>query len=205
MSLITRYLVWLVLLAACQDAQEPPVAPASTVKLEFELIDETGSPVTESDFDTRLRLVFFGFTSCPDICPITLQNVATALRSIGGAASDVTVLFVSIDPHRDTPERLALYTDAYHPSAVGLTGSWDQLTTVTDLLRTTFGHSVTDESGRERPLGQAEYESMPEGARYSPFHSSQLYVVGEDGRLLDVIGYGSPPAQIEAVLRGYLN
>ena len=79
------------------------------------------------------------------------------------------------------------------------------MTAIADLLRTTFGHSVTDEQGRERPLDGAEYESLDAAARYSPFHSSQLYVVGAEQRLLDIIGYGSPPSQIESVLREYLD
>jgi protein SCO1/2 len=208
MPLIVRHaliLVMLAFLSACQPAPEPPDTPAPAVDLKFELVDESGLPVSEADFDGQLRLVFFGFTSCPDICPITLQNVSAALRTMGDAASDIAVLFVSIDPHRDTPERLALYTDAFHPAVVGLTGSREQLTALASLFRTTFGYTVTNEQGQQRPLGQTEYEALPKDAQYVPYHSSQLYVVGWDGRLLDIIGYGSPPSQIETVLRSHLD
>lgn len=195
----------LALLSACQPVPESPDTSAPAVELKFELVDESGLPVSEADFDGQLRLVFFGFTSCPDICPITLQNVSAALQTMGDAASDIAVLFVSIDPHRDTPERLALYTDAFHPAVVGLTGSREQLAALAALFRTTFGYTVTNEQGQQRPLGMTEYESLQEDARYVPFHSSQLYVVGEDGGLLDIIGYGSPPSQIETVLRSHLD
>lgn len=204
MSLIARYIAVMLVLAGCQDTPAPPEATSPPVKLAFELIDETGSPVSQADFDTPLLLVFFGFTSCPDICPITLQNIAAALRSLGEEAGDITVLFVSIDPRRDTPEKLALYTDAFHPRVFGLTGSLAQLTAMTDDFRTTFGHTITDEQGQERPLERDEYESLPDTAQYLPFHSSQLYVLDTDGQLLDIIGYGSPPSQIEAVLRAHL-
>ena len=208
MSLTLRngaLLVALTLLAACDDATETAAPQPPAVDLAFDLIDETGMRVTEADFDGQLKLVFFGFTSCPDICPITLQNVAAALKSLGNAADKVTVLFVSIDPNRDTPERLTLYTDVFHPSVVGLTGTWDELTLLADRFRTTFGHSVTDNHGTERPLERTEYEVLDEAARYSPFHSSQLYVVGANRQLLDIIGYGSPPSRIESVLREYLD
>lgn len=204
MPLVVRTLLVLALLAGCQETPEAPRPAASPIELAFELTDETGSIVDQASFDDPLKLVFFGFTSCPDICPITLQNVGVALRSLDAGASDVTVLFVSVDPRRDTPERLTLYADAFHPSIVGLTGSWEQLTAVTSLFRTTFGHTVADESGGQQPLSQSEYESLPEGAEYSPFHSSQLYIVGANGHLLDIIGYGSPPSTIEAILRKHL-
>jgi protein SCO1/2 len=191
-------------LAACQPDSELRSAPTINIDLSYELIDESANVVSLDDFDAQLRLVFFGFTTCPDICPITLQNVAMALNSMASQKTDVTVLFISIDPNRDTPERLAQYTDAFHPAVVGLTASYEQITAVTTEFRTTFGHTMTDADGQERPLSQEEYEALPPTAAYNPFHSSQLYVLGSDGELLDIIGYGSTPTQIEATLRKYL-
>ena len=174
------------------------------IDLSFELTDERGRTVTADDFSQQLQLVFFGFTSCPDICPITLANISTALKSLGEQSQDVAVLFISIDPKRDTPERLLAYTDAFHPSIVGLTGSYEQIAAITSDFRTTFGFTVPDDSGREVPLSQDEYEALPESANYSPFHSSQVYVFGINKELLDIIGYGSKPSHIEQTLRSHL-
>ena len=189
----------LALITGCDRAETPPEGQGVT--LAFELTDEAGTRVTRGDFSARLQLVFFGFTSCPDICPITLHNVAAALRAMGSTGEDVAVLFISVDPKRDTPERLVQYTSAFHESVVGLTGSWQELVDVTTALRTTFGFSVSDDDGRERALSRVEYEALTPADAYTPFHSSLVYVVAADGSLLDTIGYGAGPDRIESVIR----
>ena len=193
-----------VVLAACEQAPEQAPVSAADIDMSFELSDESGNNVTSNDFGGRLRLIFFGFTSCPDICPITLQNIATALKSLGDKAEQVTVLFISVDPKRDTPERLRQYTNAFHPLIIGLTGTLEQITAVTAGFRTSFGFSLTADDGIERPLSLDEYSALPVEATYFPYHSSQVYVIGTDDELLDIIGYGSKPAQIEATLRTLL-
>jgi protein SCO1/2 len=200
---ITFISLLLALLAACEQAPEAP-GPTASLDLSFELIDENGKPVTDADFTGKLRLVFFGYASCPDICPITLANISAALESLDDQAGNVSVLFISIDPKRDTPERLQSYTGAFHPSIVGLTGNYVQLEAVTAGFRTTFGFTVRDGTGAEQPLNRIEYETIPEFADYTPFHSSQVYVIGTDDELLDIIGYGSKPEQIEETLRSHL-
>lgn len=205
MSLIRIVFIGLLLafLGACEQA---PQAPESTpdLDLSFKLIDETGQSVTDKDFTGKLRLVFFGYTSCPDICPITLTNISAALNSLGTQADDVSVLFISIDPKRDTPDRLQAYTGAFHPSIIGLTGNYVQLEAVTAGFRTTFGFTVRDGTGAEQPLNRVQYETVPEFSDYTPFHSSQVYVIGDNDELLDIIGYGSKPAEIERTLRKFL-
>jgi protein SCO1/2 len=161
--------------------------------------------VTSDMYEGRLRLVFFGFASCPDICPITLQNIGMALNSLGALAEQVTVLFISVDPKRDTPEVLKDYTDAFHPSIIGLTGTYDQLLATTSGFRTTFGYNLTSDDGQERPISGEEYEALPPTASYFPYHSSQVYVIGANDELLDIIGYGSKPALIEEKLRSHIN
>ena len=119
------------LLIFCALATAGVCQADTDIDLSFELTDEMGSTVTADDFSGQLQLVFFGFTSCPDICPITLANISTALKSLGEQSQDVSVLFISIDPKRDTPERLRAYTEAFHPSIVGLTGSYQQIAAIT--------------------------------------------------------------------------
>jgi protein SCO1/2 len=203
MSLIRLTLVQL-LLAALLGCQQQTAPAVPDLDLSFELTDENGLPVTDADFDGKLRLVFFGFTSCPDICPITLTNIATALQTLGERAGEVAVLFITIDPKRDTPERLRAYTDAFHSSVTGLTGSFEQLEAVTSGFRTTFGFTHRDGSGQDRPLSQSEYETMEEPVNYLPFHSSHVYVVSTDNELVDIIGYGARPEKIEETLLSHL-
>jgi cytochrome oxidase Cu insertion factor (SCO1/SenC/PrrC family) len=205
MSLIRIVIFGLILVFvnACEQAPEAP-EPTPGLDLSFDLIDETGQSVTDEDFAGHLRLVFFGYTSCPDICPITLANISAALESLGDQSEDVSVLFISIDPKRDTPDRLQAYTGAFHPSIIGLTGNYVQIEAVTAGFRTTFGFTVRDGTGTEQPLNRIEYETIPEFADYTPFHSSQVYVIGANDELLDIIGYGSKPAAIEATLRTFL-
>lgn len=193
----------LMVLGGCEHEAAPP--SVADFDPSFRLVDQNGQTVTDEDFDTQLRLVFFGYTSCPDICPITLTSISAALESLGERASDVTVLFISIDPKRDTPERLQAYTGAFHPSITGLTGNYVQIAAVTAGYRTTFGFTVRDGTGAEQPLNRVQYETIPAFADYTPFHSSQVYVIGRDNELLDIIGYGSKPDKIEDTLRRHLN
>ena len=192
-------------LASCQRESAPAPAMLPDIEVSFELTDEFARPVSADRYGGRLRLVFFGYTTCPDICPITLHNIATALRSLGNSAQRVTVLFISVDPKRDTPDRLRQYTDAFHPSIIGLTGTYDQILAVTANFRTTFGYSLSGDGGHERPLSRDDYEALPATVSYIPYHGSQVYVVGANDELLDIIGYGSTSAQIENTLRTYID
>jgi len=88
----------------------------------FTMTDHTGRSVTDEDFGGKYLLVFFGFTHCPDICPTTLAEISRTLNLLGAEAATVQPIFVSLDPERDTPERLAEYVQAFHPNIVGLTG-----------------------------------------------------------------------------------
>jgi len=191
-------------MVGCQKAPPPLPQSVPDIDISFELVNEFGNIVRSEMFSGELRLVFFGYTSCPDICPITLQNISMALNSMDSLAEQVTVLFISVDPKRDTPERLRLYTGAFHPSIVGLTGTYQQIANVTEDFRTTFGYSLAGDAGQERPLDEDEYEQLPATASYVPFHSSQVYVIGKNDELLDIIGYGSKPQQIEETLRTHL-
>lgn len=191
--------------SACQKSPEQVWVSAPDLNISFELTDESGKVVGSDMYGGRLRLVFFGFASCPDICPVTLQNIGMALNSLGPLAEQVTVLFISVDPKRDTPDVLKDYTDAFHPSVIGLTGTYEQLLAVTSGFRTTFGYTLTSEDGQDRPLSREDYESLAPDASYFPFHSSQVYVIGVNDELLDIIGYGSKPPLIEEKLRSHLN
>ncbi|QQA42755.1 SCO family protein [Pelagovum pacificum] len=93
----------------------------------FELVSETGETVTDEDVLTEPSLVYFGYTFCPDVCPVDTDRTATAVTMLEDRGYDVQPVFVSVDPHRDTPEVLTDYTDAFHPDMLGLTGSKEQI------------------------------------------------------------------------------
>ena len=154
----------------------------------FELLDHRGQSVTERSFNGKLRLVFFGFTRCPDVCPTTLFEVALVMRSLGDDASKVQPIFISIDREFDTPERLATYVAAFHPSMVGLTGSKRQLDAAAKSFNVTYGVEPASDGA-----------SGPD----SVFHSSYLFLMDRQGDFLDVFGYGAKAEVIEARLREY--
>jgi protein SCO1/2 len=88
----------------------------------FSLVDHTGAPRTDRDFRGRLLLIYFGFTSCADACPIDLQSIAGALDRLGPLAERVQPLFITVEPEKDTPDQLKSYVAQFHPRLIGLTG-----------------------------------------------------------------------------------
>jgi len=95
--------------------------------LKFTLQGAGNRTVTERDLKGKTVLLFFGYASCPDICPTTLAQLSEVLQKLGDDARDVRVVFVSVDPHRDTPDILQAYVDAFNDKAIGLTGNEEQV------------------------------------------------------------------------------
>lgn len=100
-----------------------PMSSNISIKSNFSLIDEQGERVTGYDFMGKYQLVFFGFTHCNDICPTQLYVITDTLELLGKKANQITPIFITVDPERDTPEIMKTYTDKFHPRMVGLTGS----------------------------------------------------------------------------------
>lgn len=120
--------------------------------------------VTAADYRGKVTLLYFGYTFCPDVCPMTLSNIAQILKRLGPSASDVRVLFVTVDPDRDTLETLEQYTEAFGPQVDGLRGNADQLAALAKRYR-------------------VAYSVDPNGAdgSYDVTHSSGIYVFDRDG------------------------
>jgi len=134
--------------------------------LEFELIDTQGKAVNASDSEGQVRLVFFGFTHCPDICPTTLARLSQAVGKLPDSQRErVTIMFVSVDPNRDTPEQIAAYTAFYGDRIAGVTGSEPQLRQLVKRYRTTFGYDEPDENNN-----------------YNVSHSAGVYVFDAGGK-----------------------
>lgn len=122
-------------LAACSGGDGEPPLEGAAIGGPFTLTDQDGRPATDRDFAGRYRIMYFGFTHCPDVCPTDLAVIGQALRrferSDPARAARVTPIFVSVDPERDTPAVLKDYVAVFHPRLVGLTGTPAQLADMT--------------------------------------------------------------------------
>ena len=149
-------------------------------ELQFQLQGTDGNTVTPADSRGNIRLVYFGFTSCPDVCPTTLTDLRRSVQQLPEQyQDDVTTLFVSVDPRRDTPERLASYVNFFGDRIVGLTAEEPALRQLAKRYRTTFGYDEPDASGN-----------------YNVSHSSAVYVFDHSGNARLLLRPGLSPEQI---------
>lgn len=111
----------------------------------FTLVSETGATVTDTDVITKPSLIYFGYTFCPDVCPFDVARNADAVDILTEEGYDVQPVFISVDPERDTPERLAEFTDFMHPDMIGLTGSDEQVRAASQAYRTYYQRQAGDD------------------------------------------------------------
>jgi protein SCO1/2 len=140
---------------------------------DFQLIDHNGQPRTLADFRGKVLVVFFGFTHCPDVCPITLSELARALKRLGADAQRVQVVMITVDPERDTPEVLKQYVTALDPGFLGLTGD---------------AQAIAETAREFKVFYQKSPGATPQA--YSVDHSSGTFVYDPAGRLRLLVGYG---------------
>lgn len=152
--------------------QTATLLPAATELTEFSLLDQQGNSFTRDGFKGRWNLVFFGFTHCPDVCPITLQVLANAQKLLAAEAQGdlPRIVLVSVDPERDTPEVLAQYVSHFGDDTIGITGELDEVRKLTDGLGVFFEKSAGDDEN------------------YSVDHSAVVIVVNPDGRFHALFG-----------------
>lgn len=150
----------------------------------FALTDHTGRQVTEKDYLGNFTLVFFGYTFCPDICPTELGDIALALDELGDLSLAVTPVMISIDPERDTPAVLAEYVSLFHERLVGLTGTTAQIKDVADAYRIFF-RRVDD----------------PDYSYYLMDHTSFVYLLNPEGKVVSLLRYGTPPEEMASMIR----
>jgi protein SCO1/2 len=115
--------------------------------LEFHLTDDSGRQVSAQDYRGKTVLLYFGYTSCPDLCPTTLSKLAQALKSTKDRGAGDVVLFVSVDPQRDSVGRLHAYTRAFGPQFIGLRGTPQELTALSKRYRITYSYDKPDKNG----------------------------------------------------------
>jgi protein SCO1/2 len=184
----------LVALAAC-DRISGSRTPFKSVDVtgapmggELRLTDHNGKPRTLAEFRGKVVVVNFGYTQCPDVCPTTLADLSSAVKKLGPDAARVQVLFVTVDPKRDTPELLKQYVPAFNPDFLGLWGDAAATTKVTKDFKVYA-------QAREGRAGEA----------YTVDHTAQSFVFDPGGKLRLVMGYGMKPDDMAADLRLLLN
>lgn len=171
------------LVAACSRRASTTTAdPSVRIGGAFQLIDSAGRPVTDLDLLGRPTAIFFGFTFCPEVCPTTLAVMSDVLPKLGRTAEQVNVVFVSVDPERDTPARMKLYLSNFDPRIRGLTGTPSQVEGIAKAYRI-YHKKVATPGG------------------YTVDHSSAVYLFDRRGTFVEPVRYGSSADEIVARLK----
>ncbi len=156
---------------------------------DFVLTDHNGDRFELQGLRGKLVLIFFGYTYCPDICPTELSSIAHVIRALKDDADKVKALFISIDPERDTTAKLKQYVPYYSPHLVGLTGSFEEVNKVADAYRV-----------------QRKIHPHKKGDTYYRVdHSANLFVLGPDGKVKQIVPFGLPVEHIQEVVKQELS
>ena len=182
------------LLVACDKVSNKPVAfnnvdmTGADYARDFALVDHTGKPRTLADFKGKVVFLFFGYTQCPDVCPTTMAEMAAVMQALGPQAEQVQVLFVTVDPERDTQELLSQYVPAFHPSFIGLRGDTAATAAVAKEFKVFYAKSAG---------------TTPDN--YSVDHTYGSYVFDRDGKIRLFVRHGKGPAPIIHDIKLLLN
>jgi len=187
MRVFFRFLVAGLLLAglvACGPAK-PPTLPFKGTDItgvdfggNFTLTDQNGKPRSLADYKGKVVALFFGYTHCPDVCPTTMFDFANTMKQLGNRANEVQVLFVTVDPERDTPAVLAGYVPHFDPRFVGLTGTPAEVSKVTEQFKVV---------AQKQPS---------QGGGYTVDHSAGSYLFDRAGLLRAYEPYGTSVGQL---------
>ena len=150
---------------------------------EFTLAGPGGEPVKLSDYRGKTVVLYFGYTVSPDVCPTTLAELAQAMRTLGARADGVQVIMVTVDPERDTPDKLNRYVTAFDPRFIGLSGTPDQIASAAKPFGVVY----------EKHAGSAATEYLVD-------HTATTTVIDTDGRIRLIWPYGTPSEDIAADL-----
>lgn len=166
----------------------PTLTGVAAIGGPFTLVDQGGQVRTDRDFRGRFMLITFGYTHCPDVCPLTVQAIGDTLEQLGPAADQVAGIFVSVDPQRDTPAALGDYVQSVSPRIVALTGSPAQIAAAARAYRVYY--RINGDPARER--------------NYTVDHTALLYLMDRDGRFLTHFTHQTPAATMVAAIRRVL-
>jgi protein SCO1/2 len=163
-----------------------PIAMPSAIGGPFQLVDQNSKPISDQDLKGQPFLVFFGFTHCPDVCPTTLFEVSEVLRALGPEGKGVRALFVTVDPERDTPEKLKDYLSSFDPRVIGITGDPEAIAAMEKAYRV---------YAKKVPL---------DGGGYTMDHTAIVYLMDKSGRFVTPFNLKRRPEEAAADLKRYL-
>ncbi|MFG1409865.1 SCO family protein [Xanthobacter sp. VTT E-85241] len=166
--------------------QQNPVATLATIGGPFQLVDQTGAPVTQDALKGKPSLIFFGFTHCPDVCPTALFEISEVFGALGPDADKLQAYFITVDPERDSPEVMKSYLSSFSPQLKGLTGTPEQVDVVKRAYRV---------YSKKVPL---------EGDDYTMDHTAVVYLMDKTGAFVAPFNLKRPPAEAAADLRRFL-
>lgn len=153
-------------------------------------LQSASGPVALQDYRGKLVLVYFGYTYCPDICPTSLAATSEGLKQLSpDEQAKVAMIFISVDPKRDTPARLKEYVEFFHPAIVGVTGTAEKIAEV----------------AKRYGVFYAEQKVETAGGGYVVDHSADTFIVAPDGKLVGKMVHATPPDQVVVAIRKYLN
>jgi protein SCO1/2 len=164
-----------------------PISPAvAAVGGPFHLVDQNGKPVSDQDFKGHPFLVFFGFTHCPDICPTTLFEISEVMRKLGPDANRTGAVFITVDPERDTPDKIKDYLSNFDPHMRGLTGDQAAINAAVKAYRV---------YAKKVPLADGDYTMD---------HTAVVYLMDKDGHFVAPFNLKRTPEAAADDLRKYL-
>ena len=182
----------------------PTPARAGDIGGPFALVDHHGNRVTQDSYGDKYLLVFFGYTYCPDVCPTELLVFGEMLDALGDKAARVQALFITVDPERDTPDKLAEYLANFHPDLIGLTGTPEEVADAARAYRVFFRKSPTSDEDDYEAGEQDEAANTSEDEAYLVDHTSIVYLMDPDGEFVRhfVFGQGAETVagEIEKIL-----
>lgn len=154
---------------------------------DFELTDQHNQPFNLKQLRGKVVMMFFGYTSCPEVCPTELSKMVSTLKALGNESEKVQAVFVSVDPERDSVETLNTYLKAFRSNLIGLTGSKEEIDQVTKQYQVT-------------------YKAMKMmGKDYHVQHNANIFVINESGQLDTIIPYGMPYNHVTKVVKSLLD
>jgi protein SCO1/2 len=178
-------------LAACSSQSAPPPLAGASMGGPFTLTDQNGHRVSDRDLAGKYRLVYFGYTFCPDVCPVDMQVIGAGLRRFeaedSARAARVQPIFISVDPARDTPAVLGRFVAAFHPRMLGLTGSEAEIAQV----------------AREYRIFYQRSEASP-GGSYMVNHTRMAVLYGPQGEPIAIIPHDQGPEGVATELSRWL-
>ena len=179
-------LVGLLFCLGCSDP-DAGLLEFQNVGGDFTLTDHQGQNFSLADHRGQVFLLFFGFTHCPDICPTTLVKLKEVFQLLGDAGQHLQILFISVDPERDTPQQLASYLEPFHLPVIGLTGTEAQIEEVAQAYGAFF-----------------EKVNLDSAAVYTMDHSTRSYLIDGEGKVRYIFRYQDEPERIAQIVRKLL-